>query len=84
MHSIEARRLQEQTLSSRLYLIVAKSQGNCRIASTMLHVIQKQGEVAEWTKAAVLKTVGGQPPGGSNPSLSANQLFLFGLSNSSN
>ena len=30
------------------------------------------GEVAEWTKAAVLKTVEGQPSGGSNPSLSAN------------
>ena len=30
------------------------------------------GEVAEWFKAAVLKTVEGQPSGGSNPSLSAN------------
>jgi hypothetical protein len=30
------------------------------------------GEVAEWSKAAVLKTVDGQPSGGSNPSLSAN------------
>lgn len=29
------------------------------------------GEMAEWSKAAVLKTVGGKPPGGSNPSLSA-------------
>ena len=29
------------------------------------------GEVAEWSKAAVLKTVDGQPSGGSNPSLSA-------------
>ena len=30
------------------------------------------GEVAEWSKAAVLKTVEGKPSGGSNPSLSAN------------
>ena len=32
------------------------------------------GEVAEWSKAAVLKTVGPKGPGGSNPSLSANQF----------
>ncbi len=31
------------------------------------------GELAEWSKAAVLKTVEGQPSGGSNPSLSARQ-----------
>ena len=31
----------------------------------------QHGEVAEWSNAAVLKTVGGQPSGGSNPSLSA-------------
>ena len=30
------------------------------------------GELAEWSKAAVLKTVDGKPSGGSNPSLSAN------------
>ena len=30
------------------------------------------GEMAEWSKAAVLKTVDGKPSGGSNPSLSAN------------
>jgi hypothetical protein len=29
------------------------------------------GEVAEWSKAAVLKTVEGQPSVGSNPTLSA-------------
>ena len=34
------------------------------------------GEVAEWFKAAVLKTVDGQPSGGSNPSLSANSAFI--------
>ena len=33
----------------------------------------KNGEMAEWPKAAVLKTVVGQPTGGSNPSLSATQ-----------
>jgi hypothetical protein len=33
------------------------------------------GEVAERFKAAVLKTVDGQPSGGSNPSLSA--IFIF-------
>ena len=41
------------------------------------------GEMAEWSNAAVLKTVDGQTSGGSNPSLSANQMpgvsraFLF-------
>ena len=34
----------------------------------------KHGELAERSKAAVLKTVEGQPSGGSNPSLSA--IFL--------
>ena len=33
---------------------------------------QKQGEMAEWSIAAVLKTVEGHTSGGSNPSLSAN------------
>jgi hypothetical protein len=32
------------------------------------------GEVAEWSIAAVLKTVEGQTSGGSNPSLSADEL----------
>ena len=32
------------------------------------------GEMAEWSIAAVLKTVEGHTSGGSNPSLSANQL----------
>jgi hypothetical protein len=44
------------------------------------------GEVAEWSIAAVLKTVEGYTSGGSNPSLSANKMnvpgfagaFLFG------
>jgi hypothetical protein len=34
------------------------------------------GEMAEWFKAAVLKTVVGQPTGGSNPSLSAMLRFV--------
>ena len=33
----------------------------------------RSGEVAEWSKAAVLKTVEGQPSVGSNPTLSANR-----------
>jgi hypothetical protein len=33
------------------------------------------GEVAEWPKATVLKTVGGRPPVGSNPTLSAKFLI---------
>ena len=35
-------------------------------------ILRFHGEVAERFKAAVLKTVEGQPSGGSNPSLSAN------------
>lgn len=34
-------------------------------------LIVRHGEMAEWSIAAVLKTVGPQGPGGSNPSLSA-------------
>ncbi len=33
------------------------------------------GEVAEWSIAAVLKTVDPKGSGGSNPSLSANNLY---------
>ena len=33
------------------------------------------GEVAEWSIAAVLKTVEGQPSQGSNPCLSANKIY---------
>ena len=41
-----------------------------------------QGEMAEWLKAAVLKTVVGQLTGGSNPSLSAtNMICLFSFTN---
>ena len=38
-------------------------------------VLGSRGGVAEWFKAAVLKTVEGQHSGGSNPSLSA--IFYF-------
>ena len=37
----------------------------------------KRGELAERSNAAVLKTVVGQPTGGSNPSLSANSLLVL-------
>ena len=35
-------------------------------------LIRRIGEVAEWSNAAVLKTVDSKGSGGSNPSLSAN------------
>ncbi len=38
-----------------------------------------KGEMAEWSIAAVLKTVEGNTSGGSNPSLSANGKATFGL-----
>ncbi len=37
------------------------------------------GKMAEWSNAAVLKTVGGQTSGGSNPSLSAEQVKNAGV-----
>ncbi len=43
--------------------------------TTKLHT---QGEMAEWSIAAVLKTVEGHTSGGSNPSLSAKKA-AFGL-----
>ena len=39
------------------------------------------GEVAEWSIAAVLKTVDPQGSGGSNPSLSANLQYATGNGN---
>ena len=38
------------------------------------------GEMAEWSIAAVLKTVEGHTSGGSNPSLSANNKFNSAVS----
>ncbi len=37
------------------------------------------GEMAEWSIAAVLKTVEGNTSGGSNPSLSASNVQLVGI-----
>lgn len=37
------------------------------------------GRVAEWLKATVLKTVMGQPIGGSNPSSSAQKLIIYNV-----
>ena len=41
-------------------------------------LIRRIGEVAEWSNAAVLKTVDSKGSGGSNPSLSANNWLLNG------
>jgi hypothetical protein len=43
-------------------------------------ILRFHGEVAERFKAAVLKTVEGQPSGGSNPSLSANFVSNWSIS----
>ena len=40
-------------------------------ASTVKLMMLHEGEVAEWSIAMVLKTIGPKGPGGSNPSLSA-------------
>tara|TARA_R110002050_G_scaffold106504_2_gene216438 strand:- start:2835 stop:2987 length:153 start_codon:yes stop_codon:yes gene_type:complete len=40
--------------------------------------IKNNGELAEWSNAAVLKTVEAQVSGGSNPSLSAKQIAPYG------
>ena len=40
------------------------------------HISPKLGEMAEWSIAAVLKTVEGHTSGGSNPSLSAEKATL--------
>ena len=39
--------------------------------------MSRYGGVAEWPMAAVLKTVGRQRPGGSNPSASAKSKIIF-------
>ena len=50
-----------------------KHQNICTVKknTVTLHPKQSQGEMAEWSIAAVLKTVEGHTSGGSNPSLSA-------------
>jgi hypothetical protein len=38
-----------------------------------MYICNRIGEMAEWSNAAVLKTVEGHTSGGSNPSFSANE-----------
>ena len=40
-----------------------------------MYIYNSFGEMAEWSNAAVLKTVEGHTSGGSNPSFSANPDF---------
>ena len=47
-----------------------------------MYICNRIGEMAEWSNAAVLKTVEGHTSGGSNPSFSANiprELNVFGV-----
>ena len=47
-----------------------------------MYICNRIGEMAEWSNAAVLKTVEGHTSGGSNPSFSAKenpQLSLWGF-----
>ena len=46
-------------------------------AEAPFYIGRGRGEVAEWSNAAVLKTVDVQASLGSNPSLSATMLQLF-------
>ena len=49
----------------------------CRIFASLLRkttTFLSKGEMAEWSIAAVLKTVEGNTSGGSNPSLSAKPM----------
>ena len=41
----------------------------------LLIIFAAQGEMAEWSNAVVLKTIEGHTSGGSNPSLSAQNLM---------
>ena len=40
------------------------------------YICSRYGEMAEWSNAAVLKTVEGHTSGGSNPSFSADQAQM--------
>ena len=51
----------------------AKSKHNPYLCTRKTTTTTTNGEVAEWSIAAVLKTVEGNTSGGSNPSLSANR-----------
>ena len=50
-----------------------RSEGSLR---TWVGALPRFGGMAEWTKAAVLKTAVGQPTGGSNPSPSASKPIV--------
>ena len=39
-----------------------------------MYICHRKGEMAEWSNAAVLKTVEGHTSGGSNPSFSASKF----------
>ena len=65
-----------------LYKIISKKFDKSIIFSSLpllnhkkLAIMTLIGEMAEWSKAAVLKTVEGNTSGGSNPSLSATLYF---------
>ena len=45
---------------------------NAYLCTRIQNALRLKGEMAEWSIAAVLKTVEGHTSGGSNPSLSAN------------
>ena len=65
------------TSSLRLPRLATGIIGDLSVLAFQVHFSQGvgvNGEVAEWSIAAVLKTAGPKGPGGSNPSLSANLL----------
>ena len=53
-------------------------QNGCFFGQKNILYLPSQGEMAEWSNAAVLKTVEGHTSGGSNPSFSAPKtLFSY-------
>ncbi len=69
-------------LTSGLKLLLKKMAVPIVIGSRMRATPQYIGEMAEWSNAAVLKTVEGHTSGGSNPSFSAKrnpqrELWVF-------
>lgn len=69
-------------LNSELFKIVKKNSPHCLHGKKFFYFCR--GELAEWSIAAVLKTVEGHTSGGSNPSLSArtakpSKFFLTGF-----
>ena len=68
----------EKTNYNLVYIIPSKNKKNtlfffknCYFVPSVQFSTSIYGEMAEWSKAAVLKTVVEQSTGGSNPSLSA-------------